>query len=142
MVRQTWIPENRKLLICVDTYDGSIPEGRLYSHHQEMESFSGLTQLLLRLDELLDEQRQPQAYTEPRRFTSLLPSVSGGEASDIVRRGGLCTFELKVLFRQHSSWQGTLRWREKDMEQSFRSVLELIFLMDSALRSAEGGALA
>ena len=44
---------------------------------------------------------------------------------------------MRVLFRQHASWQGELLWLEKDARQSFRSALELITLMDSALR-AEG----
>ena len=53
------------------------------------------------------------------------------------RKGRLATFELKILFRQHASWQGTIVWKEGRQEQSFRSVLELVHLMDSALRATE-----
>lgn len=42
-----------------------------------------------------------------------------------------------MIFRQHTSWQGVVIWLEQQMEQSFRSVLELILLMDSALRSRD-----
>jgi hypothetical protein len=38
-----------------------------------------------------------------------------------------------VLFRQNASWQGSITWMEGKQEQSFRSALELIFLMNSAL---------
>jgi len=37
------------------------------------------------------------------------------------------------MFRQHASWQGGVLWVEGKAEQSFRSALELILLMDSAL---------
>jgi len=55
-----------------------------------------------------------------------------------LRRGEQATFEMQIIFRQHTSWQGVITWLEEKMEQSFRSVLELILLMDSALRKAEG----
>lgn len=142
MVPQRWVSENRKVTVCVDSYESDILKGRFGSCSREMEEFCGLSQLLLRVHELLDEQREPQAYTEPRRFASPFPSALRPERFAGVRRGRLATFEVQVIFRQHSSWQGILRWREKDVEQSFRSVLELIFLLDSALRDVGGGACA
>ncbi|MBE6598234.1 MAG: hypothetical protein E7638_02190 [Ruminococcaceae bacterium] len=51
----------------------------------------------------------------------------------MLKRGKLATFTVRILFRQNTSWQGYLMWMEKGREESFRSVLELIFLMDSAL---------
>ena len=53
--------------------------------------------------------------------------------------GDVATFAVRVLFRQNASWQGSILWVEGDREESFRSVLELIFLLDSAA-GAEGGA--
>ena len=44
---------------------------------------------------------------------------------------------MRILFRQNASWQGELLWMEKNARQSFRSVLELITLMDSALRALD-----
>jgi len=48
------------------------------------------------------------------------------------------TFEISVKFQQNSTWQGQILWAEKNMKQSFRSVLEMLRLMDEAL--AEGAA--
>ena len=45
------------------------------------------------------------------------------------------TFVVKVNYRQNASWQGSIRWLEKDIEKNFRSTLELIKLMDSAVES-------
>jgi len=44
-----------------------------------------------------------------------------------------CTFEISVRFQQNSTWQGQILWAEKNMKQSFRSVLEMLRLMDEAM---------
>ena len=51
------------------------------------------------------------------------------------QQGRAATFALRVLFRQNASWQGSVSWMEGNREESFRSVLELLFLMNSALES-------
>lgn len=43
------------------------------------------------------------------------------------------TFLVQVVSQQHATWQGTVKWLEKDKEIPFRSELELIRLMDSAI---------
>lgn len=50
-----------------------------------------------------------------------------------MREGRCATFAVRVLFRQNASWQGSVSWLEGSREESFRSALELAFLMDSAL---------
>lgn len=47
------------------------------------------------------------------------------------------TFIVKIHYRQNASWQGTIQWVEKNITQSFRSTLELIKLIDSAVGEAE-----
>ena len=124
-------------IVCIDSYDKGIMKGCFYNAFRECEHFESLTQFLLRMEEMLDECQKPQAYTAARRFSTLLQPE---ELCPSPRPGGVkATFELKIIFRQHSSWQGTLYWREQQLEQSFRSVLELVILMDSALRSLERG---
>jgi len=44
------------------------------------------------------------------------------------------TFEITVKFMQNSTWQGQIHWVEQDRRQSFRSALELLKLMDEALK--------
>ena len=136
MVTRMWANEVRKTLVCVDSYNSGILSGRFYRSYQNAESFESLSVFLMKMQALMDELQSPQAYTAIRSFTDMLQQHEEGETSGICRRGALATFELQILFRQHSSWQGVLIWREKKLEQSFRSVLELICLMDSALRDA------
>ena len=44
-----------------------------------------------------------------------------------------CTFEVSVLFTRNATWQGRIHWAEKNRGQNFRSVLEMLRLMDEAL---------
>jgi len=44
-----------------------------------------------------------------------------------------CTFEIEVKFMQNATWQGQIYWAEKNQKQNFRSVLEMIKLMDEAI---------
>ena len=46
---------------------------------------------------------------------------------------GSQTFYIHVRFRQHSSWQGEITWKQGNRKIPFRSVLELLHLLDSAL---------
>ena len=43
------------------------------------------------------------------------------------------TFVISVQFRQNATWQGNIMWTERNKKQNFRSVLEMIKLMDEAL---------
>lgn len=45
---------------------------------------------------------------------------------------GNMTFVIRVLFRRNATWQGTISWKEKRKQVSFRSFLELLFLMEEA----------
>jgi len=43
-------------------------------------------------------------------------------------------FVVRILNHQHHTWQGTITWIGREKEIVFRSTLELIMLMDSAVR--------
>ena len=43
------------------------------------------------------------------------------------------TFTLEVKDTQAHSWQGKIKWIEGQKEECFRSVLELITLLDSVI---------
>ena len=134
MVRQIWPGENRKLTVCVDSYAGGVLKGRFYNACREMERFESLMQLLVGVEAALEDQQGPQSYTVLRRFSETVPVSDGAVAFGGVQKGTAATFEIQILFRQHSSWQGVVIWKEGKQEQSFRSVLELLMLIDSALR--------
>ena len=127
----------RKHLICIDSYSKGVPEGRIYNSCQEVEVFESLSQFLIKMETLLDTLQMPQAYTATRTFPTMMAQIRSQPTPLRTRRGSEATFELQVVFRQHTSWQGVIIWKEQNLEQSFSSVLELVLLMDSALRSVK-----
>ena len=49
------------------------------------------------------------------------------------RHGDLGTFIIRVQHRQNSSWQGRITWMDKDKTVYFRSMWEMLKLIDSAV---------
>lgn len=43
------------------------------------------------------------------------------------------SFVIEIKSRENHTWQGTITWVEGKKQENFRSVLELIRLMDSTL---------
>ena len=137
MVQKLWVPESRKTTVCIDSYQDGIFQGRFYGPDGGAQSFRSLSQFLVMMQELLEQLGDPQSDTSHRSFSALLQQPSPGFPRNNIRRGTQATFELQILFRQHTSWQGMILWKELSRQQSFRSVLEMILLMDSALRETE-----
>ena len=52
------------------------------------------------------------------------------EETSRARRG---TFVVRVLYQQNNTWQGEVLWAEQNEKQHFRSALELMKIMDSAI---------
>ena len=44
------------------------------------------------------------------------------------------TFIVKVMNQQNATWQGSVTWVDEQREQYFRSTLELLKLIDGALK--------
>lgn len=137
MMGKAWGNVYRSTTVCIDNYDKGILSGRLFNPYLDTgQTFDSLTQFLFRMEQTLDRMNFPQATTAPRSFADApKEAVSLAEADH--QTGKAATFVVKVLFRQNASWQGSVLWQEGGKEESFRSVLELIFLMDSALNTAE-----
>ena len=137
MIQHMWVSETRKSIVCVDSYQDGVLKGWFYDSYWQIHTFSSLSQFLMKMENQLDEAQMPQASTVLRRYPGQSHALTG-QPGIPNPKGAQATFELKVLFRQHTSWQGVLRWREQNLEHSFRSVLELVALLDSILTSQEG----
>ena len=125
--------EHRTTLVCVDSYHKGVPQGRFYNPYMSAEqSFQSLTQFLQAMESTLEMMDFPKAFTATRTFAPL-PGYTTGPPLSQCQPGAQATFAVKILFRQNASWQGSVTWLEGKREQSFRSVLELILLMSSAL---------
>jgi hypothetical protein len=123
----------RTTTVCIDSYEGGVPAGRFYNPWLETgRSFQSMSGFLLEMEQALDSMDFPKSFTAVRTFAQSPPGFSPAEERGF-RPGCAATFEVRILFRQNASWQGSVTWLEGRREQSFRSVLELILLMDSAL---------
>ena len=125
---------NRTVRIYVDSYDNKIPVGRFHlASEQECQPFYGMIQLLLKINHNLDRENFPQSFSELRKFQMPSKNYLAQSLQNNQMQGKLATFSLRILFRQNASWQGSVTWVEGNQEEYFRSVLELISLMDDAL---------
>ena len=125
---------DRTIMIYIDSYEDRIPVGRFHIvSHQDAQPFAGACQLLLGINDALDQNEFPKSFFELRKFHTPdeLPDFSTGLSNQCVSK--LATFRIRILFRQNASWQGSVYWIEGNQEEYFRSVLELMVLMDDAL---------
>jgi len=135
MKEHMWENQFRTTTICVDSYDDGVLSGRVYHPlREDGAAFRSLSQFLLTMEALLDDMGFPQSYQETRNFAPAKKTAENSTAPAKLPRGARMTFQIQILFRQHASWQGMITWVEEGREESFRSVLELVYLLDSALR--------
>ncbi len=137
MAENYWAECPRTALVCIDAWERGVPLGRLYTPRfpQGIE-FYGLTHFLQEMEATLDTMELPTAFSGLRSFgTSSQSPPQLSPAGE--RTGKLATFSLRVLFRQNVSWQGSVTWLEGRQSQSFRSVLELVLMIRSALDCRE-----
>ncbi|MDD6604680.1 MAG: hypothetical protein PUE96_02035 [Oscillospiraceae bacterium] len=105
-------------------YHPALPGGR---------QFRTLMELLVTMEELLDETQLPQNFAEKRSFGDSPVTLAQAPPTEEQLSGQTATFAIRVAFRQNANWQGSVTWLEKKREESFRSVLELLLLMNSAV---------
>ncbi len=124
----------RTLILCVDSYEDSVPVGRFYLPGSKRSyPFRSLTQFLQSTEHTLNTMAFPQSFTAPRTLTSGTASPVFRFVENRCQEGLMATFAIRIHFRQNASWQGSVQWMEGGRTQSFRSVLELIFLLDGVL---------
>ena len=119
--------------------------------------FYGLDDAVLKIDDMLDELRCPQASTELRAFDEKKkPDLSTWTVEERIEeekkknlhtqyrsietlkkdaKNQLNCFVIDIMYRQNSSWQGSVTWRnysKRPKKEYFRSVLELLKLIQSS----------
>lgn len=107
-------------ILKVSSYEDGLLIGRLI--HPQLDNpkeIRSIPQLLFLLDELLEGE-------SPIQYQALHVQRCPDEAC-------IATLRIRILFREHHSWQGTIIWEERQREATFRSVLDLIYLLDEVL---------
>ena len=122
--------------ICVDSYENSILAGRIFNLYVGADiPFRSTIEFINETEALMQELQYPQSFHECRTFNPKPEqhSLPVAAVAGTVKRGLLATFSLTIMFRQNTTWQGTLFWMEKNKELHFRSVLELLMMIDNAI---------
>lgn len=134
MQKKLFANQYRATLVCIDTYENNILCGRLYNPSLSGgESFRSAMQFIHGMDKILNGMDFPQPFMETRSFSDVCGSSAIPAAKTEMHNGKLATFTIRVIFRRNASWQGSVSWLEGSREQNFRSVLELLLLMDGVL---------
>ena len=124
----------RNIRLSIDQYSNGQISGRFCYPLLDHKGFpfTSLVEFLIKTEEMLDEAGFSQSNAAKRRFSPVEHTVAIGEGESSV--GAIATFDIRLFFRQHASWQGTITWVEQNSQLSFRSVLEMILILDGALR--------
>ncbi len=144
------------ITLCLDFYDRERQSGRMYHLYTSCGvSFSTLFEAFDRMDRLYDEFLLPQAAMRIRSFRidrrkqeravkkERMPKLQVRTRKEMKimeefdkvtgQRGKDSTFIIHVKYRQNASWQGEVTWVDKQKKEYFRSALELVRLIDSAM---------
>ena len=139
---QWYIGAPNGVVLCINGNNGGELSGEFFhSYSKAPVPFQGIGQMTLRMEKLYDWLRFPHPGTNSRTFTET-EKQSGWtqerkkQMSDeelLTKHGDIGTFIVRVQHRQNSSWQGRITWMEEDRTIQFRSVWEMIKLIESAV---------
>jgi len=138
-------------MIAEIDYTGGAIRGLLHSRYLETPyEFTSLFRMIEKMEQIFDAKKFPGAFMSLRTFGVAKGGAKNSEVekkevmqdsekkfANIEPHGLKCTFEIMVRYRQNATWQGQIHWLEKNMHQNFRSVLEMLKLMDEALTEGE-----
>lgn len=137
------------LVVGIDQIDFVDYSGRLWNGYQnEPEVFQNSLELIEEMEAFYDRLNYPERAIQYRSFSKRKqrtqrtanmedrkPDMSKLEK----KKGEKGTFIVEVMYRQNATWQGQVIWAEQNKSMYFRSAMELLKLMDSALNQSAAG---
>ncbi len=141
-----YVPHNfTKTLLCVDSVKKHAVTGKfLNCYLPSFQAFKSLDEFIFELEKFFDTYSIPAASTENRSFqekkerpsspkTFPKPIRYKDDSIFELNRGKMATFIIRVNSRQSSTWQGDIIWAEKNKNEKFSSVSELLTLIQNVL---------
>lgn len=132
------------MILCIDRIGENKLEGQIWhGYRTEPVMFRQWYQVVMELESFFDEIQFPFPSTNFRSFDGHTRTWQQRQEKTrmmkddelLKKRGDLGTFILRVQHRQNSSWQGRITWMEEDKTVYFRSIWEMIKLVENALDS-------
>ena len=142
---QWYIGAPNGVVLCItDARNGRL-SGRLYhSYSARPQFFDSVDRMISLMEQLYDMLHFPYPGNSERSFgpAELVKKVLTKEREKIMdddsllrNHGDIGTFIVRVQHRQNSSWQGRITWMEQDKTINFRSVWEMVKLIESAVNT-------
>lgn len=120
--------------IHVMSYSERMLAGTIYNPYFGVQTFGNTMELLCLMETQMDKLDCPHHYMRYYRFSQNVENRSMDFCwRPLLGRRSVATFQIRVAFRRNASWQGTISCPSKHMERNFRSVQELLILMDNVL---------
>ena len=139
MATQRYLGSPNAVVLCInDLYKGEM----YHAYQEEGTPFSNLDEMTMHMEAFFDLLGFPHPSTNARSFIKQDPNYFHEQKEKIMsdeqvlsKHGEIGTFIVRVQHRQNSSWQGRLTWVDKDQTVNFRSIWEMIKLIESAVDS-------
>lgn len=134
VISEKYYPVNA-FRICADKVDDDIAGRAFCPLTAECIIFSGMGELLVKMDELFDRVGYPQAFQNKRSFdndkerSNLYRGIPERErtALDMVSQfGEQTTFDVMVMSRKNTSWQGSVYQVDGTFIAEFDGEIELL----------------
>ena len=141
---QWYIGAQNGVVLCINSIDvqNRRVDGCFYHAYQtEAIFFDHWDDLLFKMEQFFDDIGFPFPTLNERTFEGVKDGIMHVHMRDKVMRddellkkhGDLGTFIIRVQHRQNSSWQGRITWMDENKTVYFRSVWEMIKLIEGAL---------
>lgn len=131
------------LTICVNGMENGEIQGQVYHFYSdEPVCFYSVLDLIRLMERIFDDLVFPQASTKSRSFfekeTEMVYRHERKEKTVLweellSHHGTMGTFITCVKFRQRSTWQGEILWKEKERKVFFSNALEFIRQIEMAV---------
>ena len=128
------------IVLCIDGTAEAGFSGRLYHRYSaEPIGFGSMTGMLYEMEKLFDGLQFPRRGDRPRVFVKRNEAQTEYKEKHMTdeelleKHGQQQTFIVRVQHRQNSTWQGQITWAEKNIKLNFRSVWEMVHMMENAI---------
>ena len=128
---------NNQIFVSLDKSKSDLCGTIMHNSLPEMKYFSGIEQLLKWIDVIMKQPGFPESTVKYRSFKDGEKKMDKMPMEFTTEHGEKATFVVSVMYCQNATWQGTVKWLEGGRTEKFRSLLELIKLMDSTIEESQ-----
>jgi len=140
MATQKYLGIPNAVVLCIDAYEDDLRGYQYDLYHTKADPFHSELEMLLKMEKLYDDLNFPFPGNNERYFNKKGTVLMKEKLEKVMKdddllemHGDLGTFIVRVQHRQNSSWQGRITWVEEDKTVYFRSVWEMMKLIEEAL---------